>query len=247
MKVAIGTVLGAIGLSFVLAFVASWIGGDAEGVAYVVGMLVGLPAFLLLLPVLILAAGLDYAGRRAYPGKPIVASWDVRLDGEAHVVSLPVGSASSPDHVWVDGARMPLEWTQDRRHERTRGAGWRACRRARSPGERCARVCPTLRLGAGFYGAHRGWPSGPLHPRGRSGATVARHPRQRTGNADPRRATWNVVALARADPGERPVRIAEHPADLQHARRVDRPVDVGVDPGSDRRTATGSPSAPGPA
>ena len=99
MWAAIGTVFGAIGLSFALAFVASWIGGDAAGAAYVVGMLVGLPAFLLLLPVLILAVIVDYAGRRTYPGKPIIASWDVRLDGEVHVVSLPVGSASSADHV----------------------------------------------------------------------------------------------------------------------------------------------------
>ncbi len=111
MWVAIGTVAGAIGLSFALAFVASWIGGDALGAAYFVGMLIGLPAFLLLLPVLILAVVVDYAGRRTYPGMPIVASWDVHLDGEVHVVSLPASSGSSPDHVWVDGALVPLAWT----------------------------------------------------------------------------------------------------------------------------------------
>ena len=110
-KVAVGLVLGAIGLSIAVAFVASWIGGDAEGVAYVVGMLVGVPAFLLLVPVLIMAAGLDYAGRRAYRGKAIAASWDVRLDGETHVVSLPAPPGSAPDHAWIDGVRVPLEWT----------------------------------------------------------------------------------------------------------------------------------------
>ena len=112
--VAIGAmvvVLGAIGLSFALAFVASWIGGDAEGAAYVVGMLIGMPAFLLLVPVLLVVAGLDYASSRTYRGKSIAASWDVRLDGEDHVVSLPASRISAPDHVWVDGARIPLAWT----------------------------------------------------------------------------------------------------------------------------------------
>lgn len=109
--VAMVAIFGAIGLSFALAFVASWIGGDAEGVAYVFGMLVGMPAFLLLVPVLLVVAGLDYAGSRAYRGKPIVASWDVRLDGEDHVVSLPASRSSSPDHAWVDGARVSLAWT----------------------------------------------------------------------------------------------------------------------------------------
>jgi hypothetical protein len=111
MWVAIWTLGGAIGLSFALAFVASWIGGDdALGAAYVVGMLIGLPAVLLLLPVLILAVVVDYAGRRADPSIPITASWDVRLDGEVHVVSLPE-SFSSPDDVWVDGVLIPLLWT----------------------------------------------------------------------------------------------------------------------------------------
>ena len=111
MWVAVGTVLGAIGLAFALPYVASWIFGDAEGWSYV-GILIGLPAFLLLVPVLILAAVVDYAGRRAYPGKPIVASWDVRVDGEDHVVSLPASSVSSPTtYAWVDGARIPLKWT----------------------------------------------------------------------------------------------------------------------------------------
>ena len=109
--VAMGVVAGAIGLSLALAFVASWIGGDAEGVASVVGMLIGMPAFLLLVPVLIVVAVLEYAGNRAYRGKPIAASWDVRLDGEDHVVSLPASRISSPDHAWVDGARIPLAWT----------------------------------------------------------------------------------------------------------------------------------------
>jgi len=111
MWVAIGTVVGAIGLSFALAFLASWTGGEAFGAAYVVGMLIGLPAFLLLLPVLILAVVVDCAGRRTYPAKPIVASWDVRLNCEGHVVSLPASRISSPDFVWVDGARIPLSWT----------------------------------------------------------------------------------------------------------------------------------------
>jgi hypothetical protein len=87
MWVALGTVVGAIGLSFALAFVASWIGGDAAEVVSLVGMLVGMPAFLLLLPVLILAVVVD------------------------HVVSVPVSRISSPDHVWVDGTRIPLAWT----------------------------------------------------------------------------------------------------------------------------------------
>lgn len=106
-------VLGAIGLTYALAFVASWIGGDAEGVAEVFAMLVGLPAFLLLVPVLLVVAGLDYAGNRAYRGESIAASWDVRLDGEDHVVSLPATRVSSPDHAWVDGVRLPLVWTED--------------------------------------------------------------------------------------------------------------------------------------
>ena len=104
-------VLGAIGLTFALGYVASWIGGDAEGVAYFFGMLVGLPAFLLLVPVLLAVAGLDYAGNRAYRGESIAASWDVRLDGEDHVVSLPATRISAPDHAWVDGVRIPLAWT----------------------------------------------------------------------------------------------------------------------------------------
>ena len=106
-------VLGAIGLSLALAYVASWIGGDAEGVAYVFMMLVGLPAFLLVVPVLLVVAGLDYAGNRAYRRESIAASWDVRLDGEDHVVSLPATRVSSPDHAWVDGVRIPLAWTED--------------------------------------------------------------------------------------------------------------------------------------
>jgi hypothetical protein len=109
--VAVGVVLGAIGLSFALAFVASLIGGDAAEAGSVVGMLVFLPALLLLVPVLIVVAGLEYAGNRAYRGKSIAASWDVRLDGEDHVVSLPASRISSPDHAWVDGARLPLAWT----------------------------------------------------------------------------------------------------------------------------------------
>ena len=104
-------VFGAIGLTFALAFVASWIGGDAEGVAGIFAMLVGMPAFLLLVPVLLAVAGLDYAGNRAYRGESIAASWDVRLDGEDHVVSLPATRISSPDHAWVDGVRIPLAWT----------------------------------------------------------------------------------------------------------------------------------------
>jgi hypothetical protein len=111
MWVTIGTVCGAIGLSFALPIVASWIGIDAEEAGYFLGMLVGLPAFLLLLPVLILAVVVDLAGRRAYPGMPIVASWDVRLAGEVHVVSLPEWDPSWPDYAWVDGALIPLVWT----------------------------------------------------------------------------------------------------------------------------------------
>ena len=106
-----GSSLGAIGLSFALAFVASWIGGDAEEAGVYLGMLIGMPAFLLLVPVLLVVAALEYAGNRAYRGKSIVASWDVRLDGEDHVVSLPASRSSSPDHAWVDGARIPLSWT----------------------------------------------------------------------------------------------------------------------------------------
>jgi hypothetical protein len=104
-------VLGAIGLTFALGYVASWIGGDAEGVAYFFGMLVGLPAFLLLVPVLLVVAGLDYASSRRYRGKSIAASWDVLLDDEDHVVSLPASRISAPDHAWVDGARISLAWT----------------------------------------------------------------------------------------------------------------------------------------
>jgi hypothetical protein len=111
MWAAVWTVGGAIGLSFAFAFVASWIGGDALDASYAVGMLIGMPALLLLLPVLILAVVVDHAGRRTYPGTPIVASWDVRLDGEIHVVSLPQASVASPDHVWVDGALIPVAWT----------------------------------------------------------------------------------------------------------------------------------------
>jgi hypothetical protein len=110
MWVAIGTVCGAIGLSFALPIVASWIGVDAEE-AGLVGELIALPALLLLLPVLILAVVVDLAGRRAYPGMPIVASWDVHLAGEVHVVSLPEWDPSWPDYAWVDGALIPLVWT----------------------------------------------------------------------------------------------------------------------------------------
>jgi hypothetical protein len=87
------------------------IGVDAAEAGFFVGVLIAIPAFLLLLPVLILAVVVDLAGRRTYPGTPIVASWDVRLDGEDHVVSLPASRTSSPDHVWVDGVRIPLAWT----------------------------------------------------------------------------------------------------------------------------------------
>jgi hypothetical protein len=109
--VAAGAVAGAIGLSVALALAASWIGGDAAGIAYLVVWLVGVPAFLLLVPVLIVFASLEYAGNRAYRGKPIAASWDVLLDGEVHVVSLPESRSSSPDHAWVDGAKTRLSWT----------------------------------------------------------------------------------------------------------------------------------------
>jgi hypothetical protein len=74
-------------------------------------MLVFMPGLLLLVPVLIVAAGVEYSVNRAYRGKPIVASWDVSLDGESHVVSLPASRISAPDHAWVDGARVPLAWT----------------------------------------------------------------------------------------------------------------------------------------
>lgn len=104
-------VVGAIGMTFALGYVASWIGGDAEGVAEIFAMLVGLPAFLLLVPVLLAVAGLDYAANRAYRGESIAASWDVHLDGEDHVVSLPATRISPPDHAWVDGVRVPLAWT----------------------------------------------------------------------------------------------------------------------------------------
>jgi hypothetical protein len=104
-------VMGALVLSIALAFVVSWIGGDAAEAGFYLVVLIGMPAFLLLVPVLLVVAGLDYAGSRSYRGKPIVASWDVRLDGEDHVVSLPASRISSPDHAWVDGARIPLAWT----------------------------------------------------------------------------------------------------------------------------------------
>jgi hypothetical protein len=109
--VAMGVVLGALGLSITLLLVASWIGGDdAESAAYVVAMVVTGPAFLLMVPLLLVVAALEYAGNRAYRGSPIVASWDVHLDGQVHVVSVPA-SLSSPEQVWVDGARIPLAWT----------------------------------------------------------------------------------------------------------------------------------------
>ncbi len=109
---AIFAVFGAIGLSLALAFVGSWIGGDAAEAGFYAGLLIGMPALLLLLPVLIVAVVVDYAGRRAYPAEEIVASWDVRIDGGVHTVSLP-GSASKPDRVWVDGALLPVAWAPD--------------------------------------------------------------------------------------------------------------------------------------
>jgi hypothetical protein len=114
MWVAMWILGGAIGLSIALPFLGGWIGGDAAEAGFYMGVLIGMPAFLLLLPVLILAVVVDRAGRRTYPGMSIVASWDVRLDGEDHVVSLPASRISSPDHpdhAWVDGARIPLAWT----------------------------------------------------------------------------------------------------------------------------------------
>jgi hypothetical protein len=104
-------VFGAIGLSFALVLLGGLIGGDAAEEGFYVGVLIGMPAFLLLVPVLLVVAGLDYAGNRAYRGKSIAASWDVRLDDEVYVVSLPASWISSPDHAWVDGARIPLAWT----------------------------------------------------------------------------------------------------------------------------------------
>jgi hypothetical protein len=109
-RVAVGAVVGAIGLSFALALVSSWIGGEALEAAYVVGMLIGMPAFLLLIPVLIVAAGVERSVNRAHRGTPIAASWDILLDGEVHVVSLPASRIAAPDHAWVDGVRIPLEW-----------------------------------------------------------------------------------------------------------------------------------------
>lgn len=102
----------AIGLSFALPFLGGLVGGDAVEAGFYVGVAIGMPAFLLLLPVLALAVVLDVAVRRIYPAKPIVASWDVRLDGGVHVVSIPASGVSPPDHAWVDGARVPLAWTQ---------------------------------------------------------------------------------------------------------------------------------------
>jgi hypothetical protein len=109
--VALGVILGAIGLSIALAGLGGMIGGDAAEAALLVVVLVTVPAFLLLVPVLIVVAALEYAGNRAYRGKPIVAAWDVHFDGEIHAVSLPASPASAPDHAWVDGERVPLEWT----------------------------------------------------------------------------------------------------------------------------------------
>jgi hypothetical protein len=111
MWVAIWILGGAIGLSLALPFLGGFLGGDAAEAGFYVGVLIGLPAFLLLLPVLVLAVVVDRAGRHAYPGKPIVATWDVRLSGEDHVVSLPATRISAPDHAWVDGTKIPLAWT----------------------------------------------------------------------------------------------------------------------------------------
>ena len=102
-----------IGLSIALVGLGGLIGGGAGEVALLVVALVTMPAFLLLIPVLIVVAGLEFAGSRAYRGKPIVASWDVVFDGEVHAVSLPASRISSPDHIWVDGARIPLAWIND--------------------------------------------------------------------------------------------------------------------------------------
>ena len=168
--VAIGTVLGAIGLSFAVAFVASWIGSDAEGAGYVVGMLVGMPAFLLLLPVLILAVVVDYAGRRAYPAKPIVASWDVRLDGEGHVVSLPASRISSPDHAWVDGARIPLAWTATGVSTARAALDGGTFSGTLSVGTDASEVAAVVGLGilsARTWGPHRGQTCAPLCAGGR--------------------------------------------------------------------------------
>jgi hypothetical protein len=109
-NVALGLVLGAIALSFVLAFMAGVVGGDAEGLANLAGFLVFLPAFLLLVPVALVAVVVDYAGRRAYPARPIAASWNVLVDGEVHIVSLPSSRSGAPRQVWVDGVSTPLAW-----------------------------------------------------------------------------------------------------------------------------------------
>jgi hypothetical protein len=109
MRVAMWTAPGAIGLSIAFRFLSAVIDGDSAETGYHVVMLIGIPAFPLLLPVLILAAVVDRAGRRTYPRRPIVASWDVHLDGAVHVVSVP-DPVSSPDHVCIDGARIPLVW-----------------------------------------------------------------------------------------------------------------------------------------
>jgi hypothetical protein len=108
MNVAVGAVLAAIGLAFALGFVAQYADSEDLGVA---AMLLALPAFLLLLPVLVVAVGVNLAGRMAYGGEPIDTSWDVRLDGALHVVSLPATRISVPDHAWVDGERITLDWS----------------------------------------------------------------------------------------------------------------------------------------
>jgi hypothetical protein len=110
MRIALGVVVGAIALVLALPVVIGWLGGDGDGVAYVAGMLIGVPAVLLLVPVAFVAAAVDLGGHRAYPAKPIAASWDVTADGDVHVVSLPASRISAPDHAWVDGARTALEW-----------------------------------------------------------------------------------------------------------------------------------------
>ena len=111
MWVAIGTVAAVIGLSIALPFLGGAIGGEAAELGFFMGVLIGIPAFLLAIPVLLLAVVVDYAGRRTYPGIPIVASWDVCRDGKVHVVSLPQASSALPEAVWVDGTSIPLAWT----------------------------------------------------------------------------------------------------------------------------------------
>ena len=188
-------VLGAIGLTFALGYVASWIGGDAEGVAYFFGMLVGMPAFLLLVPVLLVVAGLDYAGNRAYRGESIAASWDVRLDGEDHVVSLPATRISSPDHAWVDGVRIPIVWTPT-------GAGYARAMLdggtlsgTLSTGIDRREVAATVGLFALLLvatGTTTAGGPGPAIP-SRSRVRPSRPSRSVTGNAGPRRGNWPAV------------------------------------------------------